>query len=454
MFKNQHTFTKWGFGLSGVLLFMGVVSIVFGGIPTLHAETVEELQERIQANNTRIEQIEKEIAQYQNQLQEVGKEKQSLQQTLKTIDLSRQKTSANIKLTENRIGATAAQIDELAYQIGFKQDRINKDMQAVAEGLRTMDAQESNSSIETFLANQSLSDYWDSLTYINQFEEALRGNIKSMVTAKAQLEDAKKSTEVKKKSLTELRAELANEKAVLDANRKEKDSLLATTKNQESQYQKILADKQKAKEAFERELAEYESKLKFALDPSSIPPSGSGVLSWPFTGDYMLNCPKLQSALGNPHCLTQNFGNTAFAKAGAYNGKGHNGVDFRAPMGTKLLSVLSGTVVGTGNTDSVRGCYSYGKWVLVRHDNGLSSLYAHLSVISVSEGQKVGTGDIVGYSGQTGYATGPHLHFGLYASQGVQIVKLTEYTGKSTPCASARMPVAPVEAYLNPLQYF
>jgi murein DD-endopeptidase MepM/ murein hydrolase activator NlpD len=168
----------------------------------------------------------------------------------------------------------------------------------------------------------------------------------------------------------------------------------------------------------------------------------------------MLNCSnKLTKALGNPNCVTQTFGDTAFARAGAYSGKGHNGVDFRAPIGTELHAVLSGTVIGTGNTDSVRGCYSYGKWILIRHDNGLASLYGHLSVIGVSSGQHVDTGSIIGYSGQTGYATGPHLHLSIFASQGVQIVKLTQFTGKVTPCANATMPVAPLNAYLDPLQY-
>jgi murein DD-endopeptidase MepM/ murein hydrolase activator NlpD len=417
------------------------------------AETVTELQTRIQDSNAKIQDLEREISQYQNQLNVVSKEKQSLQQTLTTIDISRKKTTANIQVTQNRINSTNAQIQELAFQIGSKQDQIQKDMFAVAEGLRAMDAAESNSAIETFLANSSLSEYSDTISYIEQFEDAMRGNITNLLTAKTQLEDAKVSTEDKKKSLAQLQRELADEKAVLDQTRKEKDSLLTTTKSQENQYQKILTDKKKAKEDFERQLADYESKLKFALDPSSIPHAGTGVLGWPFSSDYMENCAKLTS-LGNPHCVTQTFGDTAFARAGAYSGKGHNGVDFRAPMGTKILSVLSGTVVGVGNTDAIRGCYSYGKWVLVKHANGLTSLYAHLSVISVSEGQSVETGDVLGYSGQTGYATGPHLHFGLYASPGVKVVKLTEFTGKVTPCANARMPVAGLEAYLDPLQYF
>ena len=81
-------------------------------------------------------------------------------------------------------------------------------------------------------------------------------------------------------------------------------------------------------------------------------------------------------------------------------------------------------IVGTGNTDEPRGCYSYGKWILIKHENGLSTLYAHLSLIKVNAGETVNTGDIIGYSGNTGYSTGPHLHLTVYATQGVKIVRL------------------------------
>ena len=101
------------------------------------------------------------------------------------------------------------------------------------------------------------------------------------------------------------------------------------------------------------------------------------------------------------------------------------------------------------NTDLVRGCYSYGKWIMLKHANGLSTLYAHLSLQSVSVGQQVATGQILGYSGNTGYTTGPHLHFTVYASSGVQILNR-----RSSVCgATYTMPIADLKAYLNPLLY-
>ena len=105
--------------------------------------------------------------------------------------------------------------------------------------------------------------------------------------------------------------------------------------------------------------------------------------------------------------------------------------------------------MAVGDTDKVCPGASYGRWVLVEHQNGLSTLYAHLSVIRAVTGQDVATGDIVGYSGETGYATGPHLHFTVYATQGVRVV-----TRKSAVCqGSYTIPTASLNAYLNPISY-
>jgi len=127
-------------------------------------------------------------------------------------------------------------------------------------------------------------------------------------------------------------------------------------------------------------------------------------------------------------------------------------MDFGISQGTPVRASLSGVVVETGNTDAIRGCYSYGKWVLVKHNNGLSTLYAHLSVISSNAGQSISSGDVIGFSGNTGYSTGPHLHYSVYLSDAVQVVRLGDIK-KITNCAAARIPVAPLEAYLNPLDY-
>jgi murein DD-endopeptidase MepM/ murein hydrolase activator NlpD len=301
---------------------------------------------------------------------------------------------------------------------------------------------------------------WTEADRIGQLETALREEVSALETTKQSLTVDYNATADQKAKLLSLKKQLSDQQRILDQNRKEQATLLAQTKSKESTYQTLLAQKQAAKAEFEKQLNEYQASLKYTLDPKAIPKAGSGVLSFPLDPDFMSRCKSRTSAFGNIYCITQYFGNTAFAQSGAYNGSGHNGIDFGAPEGTKIVSALSGTVVDTGNTDlahSAAGaqCYSYGKWVLVRHDNGLATLYGHLSVISVSKGQSVSTGGVLGYSGKTGYATGPHLHFTVYVASQVKVIQLgdTQGAGQKTPCANAYMPVAPTQAYLNPINY-
>ncbi|TJZ42738.1 M23 family metallopeptidase [Streptomyces piniterrae] len=101
---------------------------------------------------------------------------------------------------------------------------------------------------------------------------------------------------------------------------------------------------------------------------------------------------------------------STFGLAGDHWSHNHSGQDFVVPTGTTVKSVHKGTVVKAGPYGGGDGP-AYGNAIVVRHDNGTYSQYAHLSAIQVHVGQQVGTGQKIGLSGSTGNSTGPHLHF-------------------------------------------
>lgn len=414
--------------LCGVLL-CGLLSPFFN----VYADTATDLRNKIAERNLAISELEKEIASYQTEIEATGKETKTLQSAIKNIDLEQKKLSAEIKLTENRITAVNLKLEELSDAIEIKAGRITESLDALAETIRNLAAGERKTLVETMLGGATLSTVWGAVDDLERFQKDVQDDLTKTKKLKVDLEDTQTETEANRKKLVSLRADLADTNALLAENRRNKNSLLVTTKNKEAEYKKILDQKVAKRNAFEQELLKFESELRFVIDPASIPSAGSGVLAWP------LDVVK----------ITQEFGKTAFARSGAYNGNGHNGVDFGAPTGTKIKAALSGIVKGTGNTDTVCPGASYGKWVLISHNNGLSTLYAHLSLIKVEEGDGVSTGEIIGYSGETGYATGPHLHFTVFATQGVRVMNR-----KSAVCGGTyKMPVADLKAYLNPLLY-
>ena len=87
----------------------------------------------------------------------------------------------------------------------------------------------------------------------------------------------------------------------------------------------------------------------------------------------------------------------------------HSGTDIAVPEGTPILAAADGTVTVANALDSWGG--SYGYYVKLDHGGRLTTLYAHCSSICVTAGQQVKTGEVIAYVGQTGRATGPHLHF-------------------------------------------
>ena len=89
-----------------------------------------------------------------------------------------------------------------------------------------------------------------------------------------------------------------------------------------------------------------------------------------------------------------------------YTSSFHTGIDYATPTGTKILASNDGQVMFAGSDQT-----GYGLCVIIRHHDGNATLYAHLSRIIVKVGQTVSKSDKIAYSGMTGRATGPHLHF-------------------------------------------
>lgn len=447
------------------------ISLVVAGFIAAHAPEhtfaqstdKDAIQSQIEAHNQQLADLQREIDQYQQQLNTLGGQHQTLQTAIKSIDVSRQQTSTQIKATQNKVEASGLKLQELSGEITQSEYQIQLDKKSIAQSLRDLQIADQDTIVERLFAAGSLADAWSSADAALSVSDALRTNANHLAGVTEVLGEQKNTVNTTHQQLTQLDTELSTQKHQLDVNKAEKDKLLSQTKNQETSYQSLIAQKKAQQKVFENELNNLQKQLQ-SVGQASIPVVQTGVLAWPYSPTFAAHCQSLSGALGNVHCVTQYFGNTPFATANSsiYNGMGHDGIDIGMPIGTPVQAALSGTVLGTGNTDAYRSpttgaqCYSFGKWVMVKHANGLATLYAHLSQISVSSGQTVTTGQTVGYSGMTGYATGPHLHFGVYASAGVKIMDLGSFRGSGgTPCTDggAILPVAPANAYLNPLSY-
>jgi murein DD-endopeptidase MepM/ murein hydrolase activator NlpD len=416
-------------GWAAAALLLAAAFVSLNNPQPASAQTKEELQSQVEDTNAQIKNIQDEIKKLEGQLTTTSAQKLTLQNTVKGLDLQIQKLQKSLTLTQTQIAQKDKDIKSLGSTITTTEGKIDFSQDQVATTLRELDQLTEDSMVAALLGEGTLASFFDQAVSLSTVRDELQNHIDDLSALKTNLSSSKKTAEQRRQELAALKSDLTDQQKGVSVVRTTQSSLLTQTKNQEAQYQTLIAQKKAEQASFEAELVKLAAGLGSA-DTTTAPGAQRGIIGWPLASVR----------------ITQYFGNTAFAASGAYNGQGHNGVDFAASIGTPVKAVLGGTVQEI-NQGAVTLC-QYGKWVLVKHPNGLTSLYAHLSSISVAKGQAVTAGQTVGLSGDTGYATGPHLHLTLYISSAVTFKNYTCNSG-----AVAFIPVAPLNAYLNPFLY-
>lgn len=403
------------------------------------ADSPDEIREKIEEQQDIIRRLDAEIEEQRQLLMQASAQTQNLDGAVRNLDASARAIDTSIRKTQAAINAARLEIERLTGSIQTNASRAAEHRAAAGRLISALDIEQGQAGIELVLSTSSTNQVWGAIDAIASVRDDLIRAAEALAEANQRLTADQLASEIETKRLAERTAELAGERESVVSARSEKAELLAAAKGTEAEYQRLLDEKVQQKAAFEAALREFENELDIAINKDSYAAADNTTFGWPLSSSII---------------FTQLFGGTEFAAqhAQVYGRPFHPGLDFGAPIGTPVLSIGAGEVVAVGNTDAVRGCYSWGKWVLVEHENGITSLYAHLSGIAASEGQALDQGQVLGYVGQTGYATGPHLHLTLYASEGVQVRRFEDFKTQ-TGCAGATTPVAPHEAYLDPQEY-
>jgi murein DD-endopeptidase MepM/ murein hydrolase activator NlpD len=420
------------FSLTAVFLIVFVFLPVHSG--AVNADAIQAQIDSIQEERARLLEQQKKLL---SALEDLGKQSQTLNGNIKELNATRTKLLNDLKVTQSDMKKADLTIQKLSLNINQNEEEISIHKSAIEEAVKSINNYDTHTLLYDLLTYKNISEVWTDATDLDTLQDKLQDEIANLRGVQRQLAENKQKQEEQKKSLKSLADQLSGQKQVIEQTKTAKEKLLTQTKSQESEYQKMLAENIRREKEFEAQLFQYQLQLK-ASAPGSAPSAAKGVLSWPIS----------------PVRITQQFGKTS-SSGRLYASGTHNGMDFGASVGTAVLSARTGVVKGQGNTDSQAGCYSYGRWVLIEHDNGLSTLYAHLSASTVSTGQAVTTGQVIGYSGGqpgaygSGYSTGPHLHFTVYVSAGVRIQQYST----SINCKSVSIPIANPTDYLDPAAY-
>lgn len=373
------------------------------------SEELDELQEQQQANKAERESLEAQRNDLAAQKSALMSTIASLDRSIETIQAEKEAYDEMIRLTELELENLAEQIRLLNQQIDYK--RIEYDA-AVAEEEKQWDifkqkfrAMEERGDISYFeILFDDLTGFGDLLTRMDMIDEIVAedaGIIDTMEKAKQEvvlaqqaLYDAKEECEAKEQVQKDKQDEL--EQLIRDATAR-----IAALEDEKAAQEATAAELQEKIAALEKQIKlEKEEDARIAARIEELERlellKNAGVTA---TGTYLW--PSADS-----YYVTSTFGMRLHPILG-YT-RMHYGIDIGASYGTKIYASDGGVVITSEES------YSYGNYVMIAHGNGRYTLYAHMSVRLVSVDDVVSQGDVIGYVGATGYATGPHIHFEIY----------------------------------------
>jgi murein DD-endopeptidase MepM/ murein hydrolase activator NlpD len=268
----------------------------------------------------------------------------------------------------------------------------------------------------------SLSEALDEATYADSIQGQINEILDDIIAHKIFLENEKERYNREKSELAARQKQLEEERNALESSKIRAESLAEQNRTEiNSLLGSIdsLTDKEKK---LREEVMAINARLVASRRSSTISVADSplGKIIWPSNVTY----------------CSQGYGMTQFARQGWYGGQGHNGLDI-AGSGS-VLAVADGVVLARNSGNCPNGGFrscagGWGNWVAIRHSSGHVTLYTHLSGgASVSTGQSVSQGQVIGRIGNSGNSTGPHLHFSIYQSFGLTSSGNPDYAFGST----------------------
>lgn len=385
------------FGL--VLVPVFVFSQVNGQIAVdSNKEEISDLEKEIEAKRAKVKEIEQSIEAYKKKIEQTRTETVSLKNQLSILDNRKRQVELDIEATEGKIGAAQLEIKGLKLTIEDTLSAIGNQKGLLAELIRTLYYENGKNYVQVLATNDTFSDFFSRVQQLRKVENDLGLQAKTLRQTKEELESKKNQVEDRKKLLENLGSQLTEKKSDLVEQALTKNQILVQTQSSEKTYQTLVANLKEQYRQIENEISSIEYQIRKKLeqqDKLDTIPDDSSTLSWPTQSRY----------------ITAYFHDPSYPYRNVFE---HNAIDIRAAQGTPVRAAASG-FVGRAKRCTVASCYAY---VMIIHQEGLSTVYGHLSQIIVGDEQFVTRGDIIGYSGAMPgtpgagpFTTGPHLHF-------------------------------------------
>ena len=383
--------------IRSVLSALLAAVLLLGGVPIRAEASSAQIQKEINELKAQNKEIQKQINAVKGQYNENLDEMVDIVTRKEAIDQEITLLNTKIETMNQQITAYGQLIADTQDDLDAAEKELLELSQKHRERVRAMEEGGTLSYWEVIFQANSFTDLLDRINMVEEINASDRSRIEQMRIAADIVDATRLNLAAEKRSLEETREELAADEAALEIKRTESDDLLYELEKKAEEFQVLLDESEVLQDELMQEIAQKEVELKEAKYEEHLaklalqgenPPSDA---SW------------LMPTSGR---LTSPFGMRVHPVLGIK--RMHNGIDLAAAEGTPIYATRAGKV-----TTCSYQAGGAGNYVSINHLDGFSSIYMHMTHYVVSPGQSVSQGQLIGYVGNTGLSTGPHLHFGI-----------------------------------------
>lgn len=358
-------------------------------------EEIEELNSEVVKKKEQVEQINSRISHYKNLVLDKKIESASLEDQMVLLDNRIAKTQVGIEIAEKEIRTLELQIQKANEMIAGYEARMAMERELLGSMARKLYRRQTGKSmLEILLSHDSFTGFFSELYAIASLQRRVNETLDRIHSLHADTEHEQRDREDRMAEVSKKKLTLEVERRRLDDEHGLKGNLLVETRSSEMEYRYLLAELQREQNEADSEIAYLERVLREKIILSDRVKDTNAVLSWP-----------VEPTRG----VSATFHDPDYPYRHIFE---HPGIDIRAYQGTPVRAVAGGVVARAKNAGLG---YSY---IMLIHNNDVSTVYGHISRIVVREDTYVERGEIIGYSGgQPGtpgagsLTTGPHLHF-------------------------------------------
>lgn len=377
-------FAKYIALLFFIAAFLGAGHLVFAQETE---SSVDALNDEISNRKAEIDKINSKIDEYRSKINEYTSQTASLITDIEMIENQIAIAQLDVDATQVEIESQQLEVQVLEEKIRQEANVIDDQQEMIEEMIFELHRKSQVGMLEILFGSDNFGELFDELEQLESVNADLNRALEATKLSKENLEVNKGKQEDHLDSLVELESQLKERVANLDHQSQAKEKLIVETQATESQYRVLMSELRQERQSVTNSIASLQSQIEERLAESDNSEDS----------DPSLMTHPLPSAI-----MTARFHDPTYPFRHLWE---HSGVDLAAPTGTPVRAAAPGIVAWT------RTGRSYGNYVMIIHEDGFATLYAHLSGFNVTADDFVGRGDTIGFVGSTGFSTGPHLHF-------------------------------------------